>query len=94
MDDHIYSARMRDRIQQERAKNTVTLLFMGLALGAILALLFAPKSGDKTRAEITQMIEERLGRKQMSPTEQAIKTLEREFGRLREQVEDRIAELR
>jgi gas vesicle protein len=94
MDDHIYSARMRERIQQERVKNTVTLLFMGLGIGAILALLFAPNSGDKTRAEITHMIEERLGRKQMTPTEQAIKTLEREFGRLRDQVEERIAELR
>lgn len=94
MDDHIYSARMRERIQQERTKNTVTLLFMGLGIGAILALLFAPKSGEKTRAEITRMIEERLGHKQMTPTEHAIKTLEREFSRLRDSVEERIAELR
>ncbi len=94
MDDHIYSARMREQIQQERTKNTVTLLFMGLAFGAILALLFAPNSGDKTREDITHLIGSRFGRKRMTPTEQAIKTLEREFSRLRDQVEDRIADLR
>jgi gas vesicle protein len=94
MDDHIYSARMRERIQQERTQNTVTLLFMGLAFGAILALLFAPKSGDKTRAELTHLIGERFGRRRRTRTEQAIKTLEREFNRLRDQFEDRVAELR
>ena len=53
------------------AAKRATMLFLagGLALGAAIALLFAPSSGEKTRDELGQALEEGLnsGRDALGP---------------------------
>jgi gas vesicle protein len=63
-----------------REKNRLRGLYMmvGLGFGAVLALLFAPKSGEKTRAELTKSMEHSLntGRDAVEPV---VKRVEKEI---------------
>lgn len=78
-------------MREMRNRTVFTLLFMtlGLGLGAVLALLFAPSSGKDTRHEIAGNVEDGLqaGRENLEPT---IKKLEKEFSEFRKNVEERL----
>jgi gas vesicle protein len=81
-------------VRAARDKSVATLVFLafGLGVGAVLALLFAPKPGDKVREDLAHSVEEGLnsGRETVSP---ALKRLEKEFADLRKKVDDRISDL-
>jgi gas vesicle protein len=82
----------RDAEMHEMRNRTVfTLLFMtiGLGLGAVLALLFAPASGKDTREDIVENVEGgfQAGRENLEPT---MKKLEKEFSDFRKSVEERL----
>jgi gas vesicle protein len=72
---------------------TVLWLALGLGVGAVMALLYAPTAGKKTRHSLTKNIEEGWNNSQ-DTIEPMVKKLEKELGELRETVEDRIAKLR
>lgn len=89
MRDRIYYSREAEA-QALRERNAAMLAFMviGITIGAVLALLFAPRSGEKTRAEIADALDESFneGRKASSD---AVEKLEKEFADLRKRLEDR-----
>jgi gas vesicle protein len=78
-------------MQAIRRTNILTFLCIsgGLAVGAALALLFAPSSGEKTRKELAQNIGESVntGRESLEPV---IKKLEDQFNDFRKNVEERL----
>jgi hypothetical protein len=81
------------RYQSEQSPNFMQafpLMFIALAVGAIVALLFAPETGEKTRKQLSHAVEERfddvVDRKALNKT---MKRLEREMSDLRHKVESR-----
>jgi gas vesicle protein len=74
-----------------RVRTVLTLIFLtfGLGIGAILALLFAPTSGKKTRHELAKSVEDGLnsGRDALEPV---VRRLEAEFAEMRKNVEERL----
>jgi gas vesicle protein len=91
MNDRVYYSREAEmQVQRERAMAVLIFMGLGLGIGAVLALLFAPKSGEKTRAELEHSVKEGLegGRE---ATNKALKNLEKDFGDLRKKVEERLS---
>jgi gas vesicle protein len=78
-------------MQETRNRTIFTIIFMtlGLGLGAVVALLFAPASGKDTRDEIAGNVEDgvQTGRDKLEPT---MKKLEKEFSEFRKSVEERL----
>ena len=90
MNDRMYYSREAEiRAQRERATAVFIFLILGLGIGTVLALLFAPKSGEKTRAELEKAMNQGLegGR---DAADKAMKNLEKDFNDLRKKVEDRM----
>lgn len=87
MNDRIYYSHDAE-MQAMRERNTAILAFLviGVTIGTVLALLFAPRSGEKTRAEISDALEDSFqdGRKAGN---EAIEKLEKEFNELRKRLE-------
>ena len=80
MNDRVYYSReAQDRANQERNTAIVVFMVVGLAIGAVLALMFAPNSGAKTRRELAGSIGD--------TTSSTVKQLEKEFAELRKKVE-------
>jgi gas vesicle protein len=91
MNDRVYYSREAEmRVQRERAVAVLVFMGLGLGIGAVLALLFAPKSGEKTRTELANTLGDSLegGRE---ATNKALKNLEKDFGDLRKKVEERLS---
>lgn len=89
MNDRIYYSREAE-MQAMRDRNIAmfAILVVGVTIGTALALLFAPRSGEKTRADLAGALEQGFdeGRKQGSDT---IERLEKDFADLRKRIEDR-----
>jgi len=68
---------------------TLLCLTIGLGIGAVLALLFAPASGKKIRDELAKTVEDGLqnGREAVEPM---VKRLEKDFDELHKSVEERL----
>ncbi len=88
-----YSREAEMRAARDKSMATLVFLAFGLGVGAALALLFAPKPGDKVREDLAHTVGEGLnsGRDAVEP---ALKRLEKEFADLRKKVDDRIGDLR
>jgi len=88
--DRIYYSRDAE-LQANRDKTlmAVVLMAIGLGIGAALALLFAPASGEETRHEISHKFEDGVndGRETVEPV---MKRLEHEIADLRQRFQDRI----
>ena len=65
----------RDVVYVERADSSAKWLFWGAALGAVLALLYAPRSGEETR----RVLQRRLW-KLRAMTEEKFDELAQQFG--------------
>ena len=88
-----YSHDAEAQAMGDRTKSTLVCLMLGLGIGTALALLFAPSSGKKTRAEIAKTVEGGLnsGRQAVEPM---VKRAEEELGSLRQNVEEHITSLK
>jgi hypothetical protein len=53
-----YSEEARNRAQAARARIAVLSLGLGISIGAILALLFAPEEGTEVRERITDQAQD------------------------------------
>ncbi|MFN8375011.1 MAG: YtxH domain-containing protein [Anaerolineae bacterium] len=84
-----YSREAEQRAQQQRTAMVALVLAMGLGIGALLALLFAPRPGESTRKILGQQVEHAYdnGRE---VTGTAFESLRKEVERLRSDVEDRV----
>jgi len=59
MNDRIYySRRAEELVKRQEAIGATIFLLVGLGIGAILALLFAPNVGEKTRSLIAEALED------------------------------------
>jgi len=89
-DDRVYYSHDAE-VHAMRARTVLTLGFLtfGLGIGAILALLFAPSSGKKTRHELAKSVEDgwNSGRDTIEPV---VKRLDKELTELRKNVEERL----
>lgn len=83
-----YSREAEQRANRERAIIIMLFLGIGLSIGAVMALLFAPKSGAEIRGEINKAFESGVlsGR---DTTNSVVERLEQEFAELRKRVDDR-----
>lgn len=52
-----YSQEAEQQAQRERLTLALLASLLGLSLGAVLAFLFAPQSGDKTRQQLGEQVE-------------------------------------
>lgn len=90
MSDRVYYSREAEmRAQRERTMMAIVLLGFGLGVGAIMALLFAPRSGEEIRKDITDRIEPGLERAR-DVTNHTVENLQRDLARLRDEMETRI----
>lgn len=83
-----YSEESKNRAQLRIAVLVSICLALGAGIGTILAILFAPKSGEEIRENIADMFSNQIeqGRK---ATEAAIERLESRVDELRDRVETR-----
>lgn len=87
-----YSQEAEQRARQERNSTALMVMFLGLGIGAALALLFAPRKGDETRKVLGDQVEQVYdGGREVANS--AVDSLRGEFGRLRSDVEDRLKNL-
>ena len=88
-----YSHDSEARAVRETARLTLFCLALGAGIGAAMALLFAPASGKKTRANVARSVEEGLadGRKAVEPI---VHKIEEEVSDLRNSVEESVAHLK
>ncbi len=84
-----YSRDAQARAAREEGMSIVSFLAIGLAIGALIALLFAPKEGKELRQELGSNLQEGLNSGRDATTS-ALQRLEKEFAELRKQVDDRL----
>ena len=53
-----YSQEAEFRAQRDRMAFAFVAMLLGVGLGSVLALLFAPQAGRKTRQQITDQVEQ------------------------------------
>ncbi len=87
-----YSHDAEAQAMSDRTRLTLLCLLLGLGIGTALALLFAPSSGKKTRADLAKTVEDGLntGREVVEPL---VKRVEEEFADLRQNVEEHVTAL-
>jgi len=87
-----YSHDAEIQAKREMAALTMIALTLGLGIGAMLALLFAPTSGKKTRHYLAKSMGKdwENGRDAVDPM---VKRLEDKFGELLKNVEARVTHL-
>lgn len=83
-----YSKEAEQRAQRERLLMVAIVSLLGVAAGAVLMLLFAPRSGDETRQGISDAMNEAVERSSeaMQP---AVKQINDELKDLRKRIEAR-----
>jgi gas vesicle protein len=93
MSDRIYySKEAEERALRERTVVALIVLGLGLGFGAALALLFAPRSGEEIRHDISRQANYAAESGRES-TNRAIETLQRDLKHLRDDIEDRLKKL-
>ena len=89
-DQRIYYSREAEmQAKRERAMAIAIFMSIGLVIGAMLALLFAPDEGKKSRRNILGSIEGGLDSSRET-TARALQKLEADFQDFRRRVEDRL----
>ncbi|MCA9884205.1 MAG: YtxH domain-containing protein [Anaerolineae bacterium] len=74
-----YSQDAKMQAQRQTFLVVVFMLSIGVGIGAVLGLLFAPKTGEVTREELAKAVEERA------------KEVESQMSDLRKKIDDRIS---
>lgn len=90
MNDRIYYSREAEQMAaQQRTILALVVMLLGLGLGAVVALLFAPRKGDEIRKDIADQAGS-LYESSRDTTGKAFKELQKDFDKLRSDVEDRL----
>jgi gas vesicle protein len=87
-----YSQEAAQRARQQQTGLALAMLVLGISLGTILALLFAPRSGDETRQSLADIAEQAYndGR---DATNNAVENLQEDLERLRKDIDERLKTL-
>lgn len=88
-----YSQEAEAKAMRRMTMMTVLWLALGLTIGTVMALLYAPTAGKKTRENLTKNFEDSWKDSQ-DVIEPVVDRLEKEIGELRQTVEDRIAKMK
>jgi gas vesicle protein len=92
-----YSEEAEKEMERQKMISTVVNIVVGLALGltfgGIVALLFAPNKGQKTRKKIANQIDDTAGMSR-DMTNDAIKMLEKRYDALKEQMDKMVDKVR
>lgn len=83
-----YSKEAQSRAQRDRLLMVAVVSLLGVAIGAIVMLLFAPRSGDETRQTIANAVGEAVERSGEA-SQAAVKQLNEELKELRQRLESR-----
>jgi gas vesicle protein len=90
MNDRVYYSREAEQMAaQQRTVLALIVMLLGLGLGAVVALLFAPRKGDEIRKDIANQAEN-IYENGRETTGKAFKELQKDFDKLRGEVEDRL----
>lgn len=90
MNDRIYYSREAEQIAaQQRTILALIVMLLGLGLGAVLALLFAPRKGEEIRSEIAKEASS-LYENGRESTGKTLKELQKDFEKLRGDIEERL----
>ncbi len=90
MNDRIYYSREAEQMAaQQRTILALIVMLLGLGLGAVVALLFAPRKGDDVRKDLADQAGHLYdnGREATSKT---MKELQKDIDKLRGDVEERL----
>jgi gas vesicle protein len=77
-----YSEEAKQRARKDRQILALTFMFMGMGLGTVIAMLFAPQKGEDTRSQVYDIASD--------ATSNAVETLQKNFENLRQEVEKKI----
>lgn len=88
-----YSKEAELQAKREQVIATLVFLALGLGIGAVLALFFAPRSGAEIRQGLASTLEDRLETSREA-TMKALHKLEGDFNELRQKVEQSISDRR
>ncbi len=83
-----YSKEAEQRGQRERLLMVIVFSLLGLAAGAVVMLLFAPRSGDETRQGIAEAVNDAVERSGEA-SQTAMKQLNDEIKDLRKRIDSR-----
>lgn len=84
-----YSQEAAERAAQQRLMMAIAVLALGLGMGTVLAMLFAPRTGEETRRSLAEGAASAVdGGREVAG--KAIENLQREFDKLRKEVEERV----
>lgn len=90
MNERIYYSREAElRAQRDRLTLAVMVAGLGIGIGALLALLLAPRPGDKTRKQIVETLAE-AGSHGREVAGQVFKTVRDGASKLQEEVSERV----
>lgn len=93
MNERIYYSREAElRAQRDRFIMAVIVTGFGIGVGAILALLLAPRSGDETRQQIGGSIDDAAGHGR-EVASQVLKTVRQGATKVQEQVGERLQQV-
>lgn len=84
-----YSDEAESRAKREQALIAIVVMGLGVGIGALIALLFAPKSGEAVRSHLGQAVDEAMSEGR-EVSQQTLERLEQEISDLREQVSARL----
>ena len=84
-----YSSEAEERANQQRTILALTMLALGLGLGGIFALLFAPSKGEEVCKAISEAASQAYEDSRES-TAKTVDSLQKDIDKLRKDVEDRI----
>ena len=84
-----YSQEAEEKARRQRTGLALAMLAIGVSLGSLVVLFFAPRSGDEMRQAFSEMAENAYsdGRE---ATEQAIEGLQKDLDRLRKDIDERL----
>jgi gas vesicle protein len=83
-----YSQEAEQQARRQMAMGMAMFVIIGGTLGALIALLLAPNSGEKTRRELSKAFNEGAEASR-DATQDTVHRLEKEFADLRERIEKR-----
>lgn len=87
-DQIYYSKEAEQRASRDRLLLVAIVSLIGVAGGALIMLLLAPRSGDETRHQLGSAVSDAVERSS-DATQQAVKQLNEELKELRQKIEAR-----
>ncbi len=86
-----YSDEAEQAAKRQQMMNIITFMLLGLGIGALVALMFAPQEGKKTREKLGDELSDRVG---LSSNDDALSRLEKQYYNLRDEVDKLVSSIR